>query len=479
MKLLLKEHQSVQIKKQQDQGNCSLVWASEIFDAIPQKPLRSFRRERGVDVFPFSFDKIDEFNYGFKADYYIGIDWLIKGKKYVQVEPKINQVIGSVFVQQLNRDEEEDRVAIALEETEVEQKLASGTAVQEIDYLKILLTLYSGLIEWQYLDNLVQIHWEDEKIKVEQHQDHLTPFLVVQFLQILKSIVRKGLKSSYYKIQQNLEGRVKGKILIGQQLKQNIVKNKLTATMCEYQIYGVDSVENRFLKKVFRFVCSYVENSKGFFKENHIEINEAINFCRPAFESIGDQIEIHQLKQFKVNAFFKEYKEAVKIGQMILKRFAYNISQTTDELIETPPFWIDMPRLFELYVYHQLLRDNPLNRSAIHYQFSTYGNALDVLVSHPEHQMVIDAKYKIHYMHGQIHSDIRQVAGYARLEKVRKKLKVSDDTNIDCVIFYPDTENGVENFSLENIKTELKKDSNKIKVYHKVFKLGVKLPWVK
>lgn len=131
-----------------------------------------------------------------------------------------------------------------------------------------------------------------------------------------------------------------------------------------------------------------------------------------------------------------------------------------------------MPRLFELYAYSKMIEANPIDRKTIHYQFSTYGNALDILVSKEGSQMVIDAKYKLHYKDGHLHQDIRQVAGYARLNKVREKLKVSDDRNIDCLIIYPDLENGLDVLSLENIKDK----KTQIKAYHKVYKLGIKLP---
>ena len=90
--------------------------------------------------------------------------------------------------------------------------------------------------------------------------------------------------------------------------------------------------------------------------------------------------------------------------------------------------------------------------------------------------MVIDAKYKLHYKNGHLHQDIRQVAGYARLNSVRKKLNVTDDRNIDCLIIYPDLENGINDFSLENIIKEKNKDENTIKPYYKVHKIGIKLP---
>lgn len=155
-----------------------------------------------------------------------------------------------------------------------------------------------------------------------------------------------------------------------------------------------------------------------------------------------------------------------------LKRFAYNITQTTTQKVLTPPFWINMPQLFELYVYSKMIEHNIEFKKEIQFQFSTYGNALDILVSHPEYQMVIDAKYKLKYQNGHLHQDIRQVAGYARLNKVRTELKIKDDRNIPCLIIYPDMVNGVDDFSLINIRNS----KRSIKAYYNVYKLGVKLP---
>lgn len=134
-----------------------------------------------------------------------------------------------------------------------------------------------------------------------------------------------------------------------------------------------------------------------------------------------------------------------------------------------------MPRLFELYVYHQLLKANPEGKGNLHYQFSTYGNALDLLIAAEKESIVVDMKYKLHYKHGHIHGDIRQVSGYARLNKVRKECKITDDRNINCLIIYPKVDDAdLVDYSLENIGESL--IGNEITPYYKVYKLGVALP---
>jgi 5-methylcytosine-specific restriction endonuclease McrBC regulatory subunit McrC len=215
-----------------------------------------------------------------------------------------------------------------------------------------------------------------------------------------------------------------------------------------------------------------------FFRNCKNDLVEIINYCRPAFELVSNDIKEQELKNIKYNPFFKEYKNAIKTGGYILKRFAYNISSTSETLVKTPPFWIDMPILFELYVYQKLLKANNFDAKKIQFQFKTYGNHLDFLINDGDNSMIIDAKYKVHYQQGHIHQDIRQVSGYARLNAVREKLKVEDDSNINCLIIYPTLEKHETDFNLDKIVEGFNNDNNRIMAYHKVYKLGVTLPTI-
>lgn len=255
------------------------------------------------------------------------------------------------------------------------------------------------------------------------------------------------------------------------------MKSQYTKTYCEYQVYGEDNLENQFLKKVFHFCIDYVQNNVDIFSTIHNNVQHIINFCRPSFEKISSNPTTVQLKNIKRNPFFNEYEEAIKIGSYILRQFDYNISATNGKEIKTPPFWIDMPKLFELYVYKELLRANFSHRfDDISYQFATYGNRLDFLIKDDQIPMIVDTKYKLHYQNSQIHNDIRQVSGYSRLNKVREKLEIKDDRNIDCLIIYPvlDKEFNDTDLSLNNIKQE----RQEIKSYYKIYKLGVHLPTI-
>ena len=73
--------------------------------------------------------------------------------------------------------------------------------------------------------------------------------------------------------------------------------------------------------------------------------------------------------------------------------------------------------------------------------------------------------------------DIRQVSGYARLHKVRKALKLDleDDRNINCLIIYPDIHADQNmDFTIRSINQSMV--NSPVKVYHKIYKLGITLP---
>ena len=403
-----------------------------LFEALKTKQLRLFKTKKGEAIYPFLL-WVSQEHITLKTDYYVGVDWLI-GEEYIYVAPKMN-----------HREE--------------------GV---EINFLKMLLEIYTSDIEVKHTQDLIKIYWKEPQITIEQQKDFLTPFLVIQFLQLLKRIVRKGLKKSYYKEEENLCSRIKGKIQIGKHLKQNVFKNKLTSHICQYQAFGVDSIENRFLKKVLQFVISFKNTHSTLFAGNEAAIDELITYCTPYFELISEEFNVENLKNITINPFFKEYKEAIEIGKHILKRFSYNITETTQQKVAIPPFWIDMPKLFELYVYVKL--QEQFGREAVTYHLTADYTELDFLLNTPTQKMVIDAKYKPIYEDSRVIEDIRQVSGYARLEKVYKRLGLEDSNElIDCLIIYPSLEEN-RAFNLEN--------KSKISEYRNIYKLGVSIPLI-
>ena len=434
MKITLLEHQPYSIKKEE---------GSIYFETIPQICPYILKKDRqGNPVYPFEIKRTNEGEVCLQAGYYIGALWLVKYHKFVYIEPKMNK-----------------------------KQIAEGSPAQEewaeIDYLKMLLSITR--LDPKDTRDLIKIYWDEPPITIEQQKDTLTPFLMVQFLLLLKRIVRKGLKKSYYTVEENLNNRIKGKIQLAKHLEQNVFKNKLTAHVCRFQEFGMDNLENRFLKKVLQFIISFKNTHPNYFAGNDKSICELITYCSPHFELISEEIDVENLKKLTPTTFFKEYEEAIRIGKHILKRFSYNITETTQQKVAIPPFWIDMPKLFELYVYKKL-KEQFGGRGEVLYNFIADYTELDFLLNTSEYKMVIDAKYKPIYEDSRVIEDIRQVSGYARLTKVYEKLGLKDSNElIDCLIIYPSLEEN-KGLNIENKK--------EISVYKNIYKLSVSIPLI-
>lgn len=375
-----------------------------------------------------------------QSSYYIGTDWLQKGELAIYVEPKINSS-------------------------------ASNT-----DYFKMLFEGFKNPDVSAYLPDIFEMKLAEPQIILPSKFDLLTPLLVYQFLTLLKDLVRKGLKKSHQAVEQNLPNRVKGKILVGQQIKQNVLKNNLLKNYCRFNTFSVDGPENRVLKKALLFATRYVES--GSLKEYTSTIQKLLNYIRPAFVEVGDIATTEDLRNFKVNAFFKEYRQALHLAQMIFKRYGFNINsiQGASETISVPPFWIDMSKLYELYVLAHL-RKQEYGLQIIYQPKGNHG-AMDFLLTTKNHHTVIDAKYKPYYDEEYVIDDIRQLSGYARDLGVLQILNTQDDDYrlkvVDCLIIYPlKKASDSTSFLLNDLKTD------SIEHFNKFYKKALELPFQK
>lgn len=372
----------------------------------------------------------------FKSSYFVGVDWLVENKLPVYVRPKL--------------DEEE----------------------REIDCFGMLYEAMEEPLNFEHLDGLCEIYFDKPLIEIEQRQnDILSPFLVIQFLQVLKRIVQKGLKRSYYKVVCNLEGKVKGKVLTARTIKENIQRNCLTRTVCQYDEFGYDSDENKILKKAYLFSRRIVRQYKGLQTE---ALDGVLNYIYPAFEKVSDDIDPRDVVCSRPNVLYKEYDLALKLALLILRRYSYNITRTEEGKVYTPPFWIDMSKLFELYVFRKLREVFPED-GEVKYHLKLYYRELDFVIKSRDENyvMVVDAKYKPNYKDHQLDiKDIRQVCGYARMERVYGELGLSgQDKVIDCLVIYSHQEKP-QGFGRDTLKAE------RVAEYVNFYKVGIGLPEV-
>lgn len=341
------------------------------------------------------------------GSYFVGLDWIAKDELAVQVLPKMNDGF-------------------------------------EVDYLRMLHEALSDTENFDHLQDLITIRFDQPSILIDQQHDWLSLFLITMFIHLLQKIVRKGLKRSFYLVEENLHNKVKGRISVGSTVKLQLMKGHVTDNVCQYQVYDVDTPENRVLKKALRFCVKQLESYQKAF-DTKVVMDRA-RYCLPYFERVSDDVSIKAIQSCKCNPVFKDYAQ------------------------------IDMSKLFELYVF-QRLREVFTERNEVRYHLKANYQELDYLLQPHSwaEPYVIDAKYKPRYKDGSISKeDAREVAGYARLSKIYRLLGLNEETAlpIKCLIVYPDQSQD-EHFGFDNRSEPA---FERIPEYVRIYRVDIKLP---
>ena len=309
------------------------------------------------------------------ASYYIGASWLVKNELAVIVTPKMKNI---------------DFVTMFLSALEIDTKNESD-----------------------YFAQCYGIQFDEPTIETDEQLNQLTPLLVLHFVSLLERLVKRGLKKDYVIREENLKTKVKGRLLFTKHLQNNVFQQRSDRVYCQYQEYTDDIPENRLLKKALLFADRIIGNYESLkVQSSYFEIQSRLSKLKNRLDGISDEIEPYQVQKLSTNKLFKEYKEAIRVAKMLLRRYDYSISEASQEQHTTPPFWIDMARLYEMWVFSQLEKAYP---GQIQFQVKGHcGTAVDFIKK--DECLIIDAKYKPHYDYSNrgIIDDIREISGYAR-----------------------------------------------------------------
>jgi len=157
------------------------------------------------------------------------------------------------------------------------------------------------------------------------------------FLNELDKLIKKGIKKDYV-LQQDNQRFLKGKLLINEQIKKNLVHKE--RFFVEYNEYIDDILENRIIKATLKKLSKI---SKNFYNKKLIRKFLFI------FDNVGEIKDLCELKKIYLDRSKKYYESVIKM----CKIFLYDKSYTPYKG-ESIAFAIlfDMNKLFESFVGH-------------------------------------------------------------------------------------------------------------------------------
>lgn len=358
-------------------------------------------------------------------------------------------------------------------------------SVQNIDYIKMFMTCLKGGMSSEYFSQIYQIDFSGKRIKTKLASTVLDPLLLCHFLGLVERISSKGLKKGYIYRNENLK-KCKGRIDIYKNDRKNIITGRCDRVYCSYYDYGVNIPENKILKRALLISKNIYSQLNNTDKQS---LSSPLRKCLRLFDEVDDDIQISEIQNYKTNKLYKDYSEAIELAKMILHYSGYTVFESNKNEGLVPPFWINMPALFEYYLLY-LMREQYGER--IRYQ-DDYQNGFkfgwrpDYLFVDEENAMIIDAKYipDLKTNDEKMKNYVRQLAGYSRIDEIRDFIGVENDQSVPCVLIYtPSLDSKVEeeiNAECDFTNIELSEDGLKdyeIKGVHKFYLLPIRLPTI-
>ena len=306
--------------------------------------------------------------------------------------------------------------------------------IHNIDFLGIFAEALSDNVAPAYFQKAYRIKLDTPFIEDGTLNAVLTPLMVAHFLSVMRLLLASGLKRNYIIREENLKSKVRGHILPLRNLQKNILRGHAEKALCRFQEYSYDYPENRLLKRGLLAAESLLI---GLRVQNN-SLLQHVRKCLLAFTGISSDITPQAVKSIRRDKLHGEYPEAICLAKRILARTDFAISETSATTHRVPEFAIDMSRIFEFHVLGVLRRHFSGHRILFQEYAGIMGRA-DYIV--PSAQLIVDAKYKTNYMQKSsdiLRADIRELSGYSRSERIRNILKIEDNTEVPCLIIYPD-----------------------------------------
>ena len=177
-------------------------------------------------------------------------------------------------------------------------------------------------------------------------------FEIIDFVNKAKEVCKKNLKRQSQRREENLNCKVKGKILIQKQLKYNTSKGQNQRGYCSYNKMTEDIRENQIIKYALH-LCQ---------KKHGIgdALAEDIRYCMNALSGVPlRKCSTADFVGLKNNGAFRQYKDALRAAKKVIGRYSLSYSDQKNEgKTETKvqlsngkvlPYFIDMNLLFEYF----------------------------------------------------------------------------------------------------------------------------------
>ena len=297
--------------------------------------------------------------------------------------------------------------------------------------------------------NCLHVWPEQELINTRGHDFSI--LTVISYLRELNKFCQRHMRRHFIRERQNFVGKVKGKILIGENQRRNIIR--LDRIYCEYQSVSDDILENQILRTALERAARYFAEYRG--KRDAFDIlPQWIRASRATLRDVSTRhVKPGDFIAARKRSAFAFYARPLALAKAVLRQLGPNpkaeVSQT-----QTPPFALNSAELFERYAEMKLLETYEEllpGKDTDSHDAGDFNVTIrpDFYVPSEQTPRIIDAKYKdIKFTDIEIsdnndeelkpsRDDIYQVVAYSRHQGLLRKMNCDDSDSIELGLAYP------------------------------------------
>ena len=298
-----------------------------------------------------------------------------------------------------------------------------------LDYAAMYARCAADSVVSGHLDRTFTVWPERDPVPIEQAQhDWFARLLVYASLNATAKLCARHLRRGSMCVVENLQGRVKGRVLVGEQIRQNLSRMRPDRTLCSFARFEVGILENVILRAALEVGASFLGRSP---MPVDRAVLPAIAAARAALSGVAvRRIHARDHLSARTTGVMAAYRTPLRLARAVLDHLGLDPENlhASSEPRDVPPFALCTYELFESYC-EVLLRESHRDVEALVRREDNLGQSFkvrpDYLVHCEGQGWIVDAKYKPcwHWAKDGYHADVYQVVGYSRHRAVLEKLK--------------------------------------------------------
>ena len=319
--------------------------------------------------------------------------------------------------------------------------LRVGAKFEGMDYIRMFCECAEDPTVSEHFDCL---HLEKGDLIDAPDSEDFSLLIAVAYLRELKALCSRHLRRHFLRERQNFAGKVKGKILAGENLRRNVLRCRPDRVYCEYQSVSDDILENRILRAALERAARYVARNKiktESVKEELPRVQEWIRLCRSRLCGVSiAPIRPRDFAAARKRGVFAHYARPLQLAKAVLRQLGFNPqTEINNESAKTPPYAINSEELFERFAELKLREHYGERLTALYSKQQNVSggkngdDTFNVSVrpdfyvqsdGNDDSAQIIDAKYKrVIPCNGEPdQGDMYQVVAYSRHQKLLKKI---------------------------------------------------------